>query len=362
MSFPYTSVLDNFGTPGANLGAAWGIVKDYSALIAASGVANYGAHPAYPAYQYYGTQYARNQEVYATIKDDLSTVGDIAFLGLRIQNPLTSPDGYRVEFRQAGGNVDAYLVRESTGAANATALDLGITAFTVGDKVGASAQGSTIRVYYYDSTAATPAWAKVGSWTDTGVGVPGYIGIGFKATAELTQTALFDAFGGGYSAVGREEAIREEIFDVVDAVSDLGSHVYNRARWSVHRDTFMSIAKETVDSTDKLRVFWVMPVTITPEQITFQDGTGAGGYLRNYRYAVRGWVGMKDADSTELDALDLATQIMEALDGSAVLHNGQNYYDCSLASLDTFEPRTFGPGSYLTHAIEITLTISDWVD
>jgi len=512
--FPFTSVLDTFTRSDAQtLGSSWGVVAGYSPLLGDSNVAAYNT---YPAFQYYATEYAATQEAFATVRTTLATADDIIFLGLRLTTPTGTPDGYRVEFRQGGGDIDAYLVRESTSAEDATALDLGITAFTVGDKIGASINGSTVRAYYYDSTATTPTWTEVGSWTSADRIVSGYIGMGFSSaggcgpvtltpsattipislfsgtetgsairtsawngrsvefvidtavsrdnatlgasvgvgdfsdpyltatfaagtdytlhrevessayhetiatTTEtfglkegdvfvdavttvdftgatgpaewdefyiridhsdvadvdtasvsgtwrvsvlpdgctLTAVALADSFGGGANAAQRQEAIKADIYDIVDALSDLGANVHNRMRWAVLRDKMLDFSQDDTD--DALRVCWVELGTMTTERMRFQDGSGSGGYLRNYTYKVSAWLGLKDEDDTEAEARDLAFQIIEALDGSANLHDGVNYYDCGEAQLDVFEPRLYY--SNLCHAIVVSVVVNDWVD
>jgi len=721
--FPYTSTLDEFARSDAiTLGTSWAAVNGYSNLRVSS---NQAAYQNRPAFEYYTTIYNGNQEAYASVKTTLATTNDIVFLGLRITSPTTSGvDGYRVEFRQLGSNIDAYLVRESTGVADTTAIDLGISEFTSGDKIGASAQGGTIRVYYYDSSAASPSWTEIGSWTGVAYQpASSYIGIGFKtsnttwpttvwaatqkngvytasdftgandatqptwasdntglpdmslsknqlrrmthdpaqytrqavlwrdttnassndysiyqrdnagtwnsilteseantlvgstdqriyditynqngdgvlyaiiansnnldknvylckyegsswsvfATEEITagvgvvlcrtlrvngdeivfytssssrgwiyyssngggefsaqeilnadgvrpidinlferivliddltsdsylvsksglslstiqdsknlgpqkedahdydngddnqqrllvssalwrttdnwdtvvdaspstispqvdrlwhgyafddifyssdledtqnphtvlvdddpastsptgksgdspqtvpytdsipfnsgeivkgglvfqleSSVAFDDFGGGFDAVARQDAIHDDLIDIIDGIVDLGANVFGRMRWAVNRDDMLAFSMADVDGTNELRVFWIeLAGVVDAAPDVFQTSGAATGFLRNYTYKVRGWIGLNDSEDTYADARDLATQIIDSLDASTTLHDGVGYYDCTRATLDIFEPRLYY--GILSHHIEVSVTVSDWV-
>jgi hypothetical protein len=150
--------------------------------------------------------------------------------------------------------------------------------------------------------------------------------------------------------------IRDALYTVVSAVPRLGN-VYRYERWAVGRDEFLTLARYADNGTDKLRIFWIALRSITPERLEFQDGASAG-WLRQHAYSIKGWLGLTDAGATEPLALSLATNIMTALNRSAVLHDGQTYYDTTPATLAFFEPRTFY--GVLTHYSEIQLTVSDY--
>jgi hypothetical protein len=144
----------------------------------------------------------------------------------------------------------------------------------------------------------------------------------------------------------------EVIFDTVAAVPNIGN-AYSYERWVVERDKFLALARDN----GKLRVFWVTLDNIVPERVAFRNGDTAGWVYRS-QFRVRGWVGLNDADATELDAHTLALALLDALDAETALHSGFRFYDASQAALTVFEPRTFY--GILCHYVEVMLTVGEY--
>lgn len=181
MSFPTTSVLDNFNRADGALGANWsaaGAVPAYTggAAVVSNQCSNTGV--ADDSRIWAASVFGPNSEAYFTFESNGGYKGVI----LRLVNAnTTSASGYMVLF-------DNNFYRIDNNVATSIGTYSGAAAWNTGVKLGASIVGSTLTAY--QDTGGGFA-ALTGTVTDATYSAAG--GIGFY----LTTTSPLDDFGGG---------------------------------------------------------------------------------------------------------------------------------------------------------------------
>jgi len=133
-----------------------------------------------------------------------------------------------------------------------------------------------------------------------------------------------------------ETSIRQEIYDIVSAVSDVG-RVYDYERLANDLSTFIDCFK--APSGD------IRGWTITCAGWTQEYNR------RVYVYKIRGYFGLYDSAASEKTALAIVDSVARALNASDV------FDDNEVAQLDVFEPRMFG--GTLCHYAELTFRVKE---
>ena len=154
---------------------------------------------------------------------------------------------------------------------------------------------------------------------------------------------------------------RAAINTIVSGVSNIGN-VYNRERWGMTWTEVLALLKATVSGTDQIRAWmitclghrdaWLNGEAVSPD--------GKVAVLRTFRWRIQGFVTFNDGDATEPAILNLATAVVDAMNGAKSLHDGTRYWDEQPpAQLDVFELRIFG--GVLCHYAEITQELTEAV-
>lgn len=200
MSFPSTSVLDNFNRADGAIGANWPDkpTSSYSPLTissnqAAGSVGNNGS--------FWITSFAGDQEIFTDVPVIPSSAGntfDIWARGTGL-NGSGKLNAYMGQWAVTGTAMK--LFKFVAGAA--TQLGTTVTqAMANGDGLGISCVGTTITLWYRSGPAGT--WTSVIQVTDSAVSGAGQIGI----SSQGSSTMRFDNFGGGAPSGGGSPGFR----------------------------------------------------------------------------------------------------------------------------------------------------------
>ncbi len=148
-----------------------------------------------------------------------------------------------------------------------------------------------------------------------------------------------------------EATQRALIKTIIDGVTNIGQ-THNRERWSASWDGFLAHFKTTISGAAVIRG-WTLTLTgvsAEPWLASFEPGLSL--VKRVYRYKLRGYIGLNDADASETTAAALVESVLNALDGAETLHpDTPDADETPYAQLITLEPRMFG--SVLCHYAEI---------
>ncbi len=144
-----------------------------------------------------------------------------------------------------------------------------------------------------------------------------------------------------------EAAIRQKIFDIISAVPDTGiGHLYER--WAVDWGKFIEFFKDSASGR-------ILGWEITRPGVASQRLNNIENQ-DDHRYVVKFYMGVKDADATELlfeakiEAIRAAFRLNITLDGEC---NGT-----SAMSKTAGDTRMFG--SVLCHYAELTITATEF--
>lgn len=184
MTFPTTSVIDDFNRANGGLGSNWtaGYFGDSALTITSnqitSSVNNWGAN-------YYNTSFGPDIEAYITVS---SSPNGSKILHFRLTGSLTSsPSGYYVNFGFGT------ITRLDSGSETQLGASFS-QSISAGDSIGVSIVGSTITVYH---KSAAGSWAVVTTRTDSTYSAAG------KVALEIDNNSIrLDDFGGGTVVTG----------------------------------------------------------------------------------------------------------------------------------------------------------------
>lgn len=185
MSFPTTSVLDNFNradTVDITGSLSWiSPLFGHTAFgILSNQVENAGSN----SNNVWNGSYT-DAEVYITLVDTIYGVNKVA-LGVRFDS---NPNGYFLYWNQNNGTQYVRFYRYDSGAATQLGADISVS-FSAGAKLGLSIVGSTLTAYADTGSG----WASIGTRTDATYASAGNLWLyGFNDSA----TWLCDDFGGG---------------------------------------------------------------------------------------------------------------------------------------------------------------------
>ena len=149
-----------------------------------------------------------------------------------------------------------------------------------------------------------------------------------------------------------QATMRTALKTILDTVSNVGQ-THNRSRLATDWSTFLDRFKTTISSVKQIRG-WQIQFRGIPESAWHQHD----GVIRRYRWLLQGFMGLDDSAETEPTFAALAEDVVQALDASATLHDGQTYYLAPPAVMGVFEERVFG--GVLCHYVEITQEIEEY--
>ena len=155
-----------------------------------------------------------------------------------------------------------------------------------------------------------------------------------------------------------EATQRAHLKAIIDSVDDIGQ-THDHAYWAMHRTDFINAFKTTIDGSDVVRGWTMECGAIASEEMVWEknsDYLNTAVVLRNYRWTIRGFLGM--SDDSEKDAAALAEAVANALDLDDDLHDQDTYYgETPPCSIDIMELRFFS--GVLCHYIEISQQIRE---
>jgi hypothetical protein len=197
---PVTGTLDDFSVgANQNLTARTGWFSTSAGAgvsLNTDAVPTYCKHPggASDAVNFWATQFAADQEAWATFKSPPTAVNSVTRLWIRSGAPNTITDGYICRVTWSAGFVQMNRI-----AGGSTVIGTGSApaAFAVGDQILLRAVGTTITFDY--NLASGGGWTNLITVSDGSTNAAGYIGIYIPATAADSQ---IDDFGGGGYTVG----------------------------------------------------------------------------------------------------------------------------------------------------------------
>ena len=144
-----------------------------------------------------------------------------------------------------------------------------------------------------------------------------------------------------------ETAIREQIAVILGTVTDVGK-VHNRFRYTADAAAFLTLFKTTIGGKDQIRgwmISQIAPLSEDREQV------------KKRTYAIDGYLGFQDLESTELtmaallDAIAAQFRANKTLNAAALGHE--------YIQVVTNEPRQFG--AVLCHHARLTLAVYDYI-
>ncbi len=143
-----------------------------------------------------------------------------------------------------------------------------------------------------------------------------------------------------------EKLCRQAVYDVLKGIADIGKvYDYDRSTgddWA----KFIELFKDTRSS--RILGWELSRGGVQAEKISnIEDESG-------HQYVIRGYMGLKDADKTEITFNDKIELIRDTFRGNNTL--GGLCLDISAISVPVIEPRTFG--SVLCHYAELRFTVT----
>jgi len=146
---------------------------------------------------------------------------------------------------------------------------------------------------------------------------------------------------------------RARIKVVLDSVTDKGkTHDYKR--WASTWGDFLDLFKTTIDSTVQIRGWEITFQGFTQTETSI--GRTGNNIVRVYTWRLDGYLGLDDSATTDKTLADLAEDVVEALDGDAVLNERSITLYREPANL-AMDMRIFG--SVLCNHAEITLVTAE---
>ena len=150
-----------------------------------------------------------------------------------------------------------------------------------------------------------------------------------------------------------EALIRAQLKSIVGGVTGTGV-VHDYERWGTDYSVILDRFKTVIGGKAVYRGF-----TITCERMAQRQdgdngptyGTRATGNIQEFRYRIRMYYGLNDAEATEKSAVTLALNVIDALDTSTTVIDSTSLLT-EPAQLEVFEARVFG--NILCHYAEIT--------
>lgn len=145
---------------------------------------------------------------------------------------------------------------------------------------------------------------------------------------------------------------RTDLYNAVNGVSNAGV-VYNRYRYQNNWADFLTLFKTTIAGTDQIRG-WML------EYKGFQGNDNTQmhyGQLQTHGWTVHGFLGLSDANSTEITFSALVESVIDAIKASTALRNQNTYFDVTPATGE-IEIRLFG--DVLCHYIQVRVTITEF--
>lgn len=164
-----------------------------------------------------------------------------------------------------------------------------------------------------------------------------------------------------------DATVRADLFAIINAVTDVGN-VYDYQKWSLFWADIVADFVTEIGGSDVIRAWTISLQSLDPSLYQWQrDGTstaGAAVLLREYTWKIRGFFSHDDANTSEKTIATLIRTVMNALDTSPVLHDGDQYHmgpenEVPPAVLDTFDLRIFG--GVLCHYAEITQRVGEYL-
>lgn len=123
-----------------------------------------------------------------------------------------------------------------------------------------------------------------------------------------------------------ETAIRAKIKTKLESVSNIGN-VYDTERYFNNEADRLAIMKATISSVDQIRSWMFSQNSSDEKQIIVGVGATSGVEIKR-EYIIKGWLGLRDSETTEKTLLSLVELITSAfrtdrtLTGSCFLHEG----------------------------------------
>ena len=248
------------------------------------------------------------------------------------------------------------------GAATEVCTCTAVTAVAVTSRpCGVIATNYTYTATLTPTNATTPTylWSTDGLQSGQGTASAVYKWLATDSGVKTVTATVTDCTPTVHTATSTtiisNDDFRQDIYDIVSAVSDLGN-VYKYRRWNVMDYEFLTRFKATIDGATQLRGVDMEVGTFTATLVEFR-GTGRDTELRTWSVYVNLYVGWNDGEESEITAQTLATNIADALDAAEVLHSGCHYYECKPAQLVQADPIRYN--DELTHyrRLQIDITI-----
>lgn len=133
-----------------------------------------------------------------------------------------------------------------------------------------------------------------------------------------------------------ETTLRGTLKSIIQGLTNEGV-VHDYERFSADWAALLALFQTTIAGSDYIRGW-----TITCERVAQTRIEVNRVLVRAYSHRIRLYWGLDDSAASEKAAFAMALGAVAALDASDTLHDGLTYYDAEPASLETFEPRTFG--------------------
>lgn len=142
-----------------------------------------------------------------------------------------------------------------------------------------------------------------------------------------------------------EATVRAQIYTILSGAAGVGK-VYNRERWAVDWGSFINLFK---DSGSGRILGWEIgrKAPITEDESS----------VRKHTFFIRGYMGVNDADATELLFNALLENIAAAFRADKDLGGAALGHD--FIQVETLDTRSFG--SVLCHFAELTLTVHEHI-
>lgn len=146
-----------------------------------------------------------------------------------------------------------------------------------------------------------------------------------------------------------EQTIRQAIVDGINAVNDVGM-VYDHIPWSGSWDVHLALFGCQIQGRNAFRGFTVSLSAETPVTTsgTILETT-SGADTRTYRYTVRGYHAVSEADNSENEFIEVVLAVLDKLDTLNL-----STFQRDRAQLTVYQPETIG--DVLCHYAEIEMS------
>lgn len=154
-----------------------------------------------------------------------------------------------------------------------------------------------------------------------------------------------------------QASVRAIIAAEIGGVTNVGL-VHDYERWAVLWPDFLSKFKTTISAASVIRG-WTITCSGWADTVTgFRASANEANIMREYRFTVRGYIGLADADETEHTAIALAETVCNRLNTSAALHDlARAWGRVPVCNLTAFEARMFG--NVLCHYAQIDQVVPE---